>query len=444
MSTKFADYLNTDEAKAADCALDYLDGEQEEELIEVLNHPNKGRKDWKEQGMIPRWRNITKMIVQKSGLLFDDGAPVIELQTPDTDITNVEATKKFVTMLEDLQWEEFYNNMDQVVRLLKTALVLVQWDPETNKPVIDALHKANCEVILKKNNKDIDTLIYKTGEYETDAGEVETFRVFTDTLIQDITSDERGNESITLSVPNPYGIIPVAVWHDTATPRVEFWNYPGTELVSLNEMYNLHLTDSEFAASWAKRATLFTNATMPVEYSDTQGSGMSQFRPGMQPTGPGIIGGPGKVIQIETQGLQNVLLEYKSPQVDLKPIDDMFKAWIRDFAADWSVNVQIDGSGSATSGFQLVVEEIDNLQLRKKRQRQCEAHLKRFYEVFKLVCFVGGGIVFPDDVELEVTFSDPGLPVNQKEQEEVWSIRIKEGRASRVDYFMAVEGMTKE
>ena len=97
-----------------------------------------------------------------------------------------------------------------------------------------------------------------------------------------------------------------------------------------------------------------------------------------------------------------------------------------------------------TSGFQLVVEEIDNLQLRKKRQRQCEAHLKRFYEVFKLVCLVGGGIIFPDDVELEVTFSDPGLPVNQKEQEEVWSIRIKEGRASRVDYFMAVEGMTKE
>ena len=304
MSDKFADYLNTDDAKDADCALDYLDGDQEEELVEVLNDPNKGRKDWKEQGMIPRWRNLTKMIVQKSGLLFDDGPPVIELQTPDTDNTNVEATKKFQMLLEDLQWSEFYNNVDQVVRLLKTALVLVQWDPEINKPVIDCLHRANCEVILKKNNKDIDTLIYRTSETE----DGQNLRVFTDTLIQDIFCDNRGNEIIMMSVPNPYGMIPVAVWHDTATPRVEFWNYPGTELISLNEMYNLHLTDSEFAASWAKRATLFTNATLPVDYSATSGTGTDQFRPGSKSSAPGIIGGPGKVIQVETQGGEAVYL----------------------------------------------------------------------------------------------------------------------------------------
>ena len=32
----------------------------------------------------------------------------------------------------------------------------------------------------------------------------------------------------------------------------------------------------------------------------------------------------------------------------------------------------------------------------------------------------------------------------EKSNEEVWSIRIKEGRASRIDYFIEVKGMSKE
>lgn len=449
MSDKFADYLNTTDAKEADCALDYYDGDQEEQLISVLDDPMSGRRDWRQQGMIPRFRNITKMIVEKSGLLFDNGAPKLELEVPETDIVDVPNTKKLTNILDQVQWTEFYNNVDAVVRLLKTALVLAQWDPESNSLVLDCLHRANCEVILKTNNRDIATLIYRTSEFESEdefnPGKCQTLRVFTETLVQDIYVDPKGNETITLSIPNPYGIIPVAVWYDTNVPRCEFWCEANLDIVNLNEMYNLHLTDSEFAASWAKRATLFTNAKIHQEDGGapvvTQHYG--QQLPRFTNSKPGIIGGPGKVIQLDTMGVDNVLLEYKAPNIDLKPIDDMFKAWISDFAADWSVNIKT-GNGTAESGFALVVEEIDNLQLRKKRQRQCEAHFKRFYQVLRVVLLVGAGIALPEDHELEVEFEDPQLPVNQKEQEDVWTIRIQQGRATRVDYFMAVLGMTRE
>jgi ABC-type amino acid transport substrate-binding protein len=44
---------------------------------------------------------------------------------------------------------------------------------------------------------------------------------------------------------------------------------------------------------------------------------------------------------------------------------------------------------------------------------------------------------------LFIEFSKPELPVDEKASEEVWTMRIDSGRASRVDYFMAVMGMSR-
>lgn len=147
--------------------------------------------------------------------------------------------------------------------------------------------------------------------------------------------------------------------------------------------------------------------------------------------------GPSSVIKVETNSQSDVFLEFKGPEVDLQPIDDMFNRWVRDFAADWSVNVK-SGSGTANSGFQLVVEEIDNIQLRMRRQKMFEAAFRRMYKI------IAKQVGLNENLELFITFSEPYLPVDQKQEEEVWTLRIDNGRASVIDYLMARENLTHE
>jgi hypothetical protein len=147
------------------------------------------------------------------------------------------------------------------------------------------------------------------------------------------------------------------------------------------------------------------------------------------------------VVKIEGD---NIFLEYKGPDVVLTPIEEIFSKWVHDFAADWSVSLQTSCDGGATSGFQLIVEEMPNLELRKQRQKMFEAGFNRLYTVIAFVTQNIPGINLPLDGYLDVIFSAPALPFDEKAVEDVWSRRIIEGRASRVDYFMEVKGMSKE
>lgn len=441
MAEKITDLLNTEDAKDAYKALDFYDGEQKEWMEKFLNCPQKGRKDWKKRGIVPRTRNIVKMIVDKSGLLFNDKPPVLNVYSGDS--VNEEASAKLQELLETSDWIEFFTNFDAVVRLLKTGIILVQYDTESQSLVLDILHRGNAAVVLNKNNKQINTLVYRTeGDHDS---EEQRYRVWDDNLVTDILVNKAGNEIVESQMDNPYGFVPAAVFYDTNTPRTEFWNVIPDDLVSLNEMYNMHLTDSEFAASWSKLKTLFTNCRIDAMSADTVVAEVYNSNlPRMVPDQSAIIGGPSRVIQLDTMGVDNPFVEYKGPDINLEPIDQMFTRWIRDFASDWSVNVKAEGNGSVDSGFKLIVEEIDNLQLRKKRQRMFEAGFKRLYTTIKKVMNTVYGNYFAEETELFVEFAQPILPVNQKDEEDVWSVRIATGRASRVDYFMTVHGLSKE
>lgn len=441
MTDKITDLLNTEEAKDAYKALDYYDGEQKEWMEELLSCPHKGRKDWKKRGLIPRTRNITKMIVDKSGLLFNDKPPTLNVYVGDN--VDEAASAKLQELLETADWIEFFTNFDSVVRLLKTGIVLVQYDKESKSLILDILHRGNCAVILNRNNKQINTLIYRT-EGDSDS-EHQRYRVWDEAQITDILVNKAGQEIVESQTDNPYGFIPVATFYDTNTPRTEFWNNIPDDLISMNEMYNIHLIDSEFAASWSKLKTLFTNCRIDAGTAGTVVAEVYNSNlPRMVPDQSSIIGGPSRVIQLDTMGVDSPFVEYKGPDIDLEPIDMMFSRWIRDFASDWSVNVKSEGTGSADSGFKLIVEEIDNLQLRKKRQRMFDAGFKRMYTVIKRIMNTVYGNYFPEDSELFTDFAQPILPVNHKDEEEVWSVRIATGRASRVDYFMTVYGLSKE
>lgn len=438
-----AELFESKEAVLTDTILDMYSGKQDKHMTKILNSP-AGRKDWQSRGIQVRHRNIMKMIVDKSGLLFSDKAPVLTVYDSKSDITPDEGQTAFLKeQLDQVDWIEFFTNFDSILRMLKTALVLVQYDVEAKSLVLDILTQENSYVVAKSNR--IDTLIYKVAEREDE--EVIEFRVFTKDLIQDILVNEKsGEESIIQSIPNPFGIIPVTAFHDTNIPVFEFWNVIPTDLLQINEIYNLNLIDSEYAASWAKLKTLFTNCKI-VTAEDMQMETVMPYGsvlPRMAPTQGALIGGPSKVIQIDTMGVDSPFIEYKGPEVNLEPIDSMVNKWVSDFAADWCVNVKMAGQGTADSGFKLIVEEMDNLELRKQRAKMFEAGFARLYQVIKAVVnsYVPG--TYSEESVCYAKFAAPNLPIDIKLQEEVWSRRIAEGRASRIDYFIEVYGMTKE
>jgi hypothetical protein len=446
--TKFVNLFDRDARKMATKVLDYYDGQQSPYLEEILK---KIRRNAMESGMTARSRNIVRMIADKSGMLFSGKPPVLEVavdNSRDQDVTDDAQTATALEYFESADWIEFFTNFDIVVRLLKTALVMVYWVAETNTIKFITLDQHNSAVHYDQNTGEIDTLIYSTGQTVDDQGNVlDNYRIWSETLIQDIIVDAQGEERIVHVEDNPYGEIPVAVFHDTNIPRENFWNSIPNDLVEINEIYNIHLSDSEYAAAWNKHQTAITNATIKADDSSPdfveKQLYLNPLTRRVQAGGPAAIGGPGRIIELETVGGVAPYFEYKGPNANLLPMDDMVKNWVIDFAQDWSVNASMAGNGSADSGFKLVVMEMPNLELRKKRQRMMEAGFERLFEIVKLVVNKWNPGTFTDSAELEVSFGNPELPIDEKLNEEVWSRKIAEGRASRVDYFMEVKGMTQ-
>lgn len=445
---EYAELIDTDKAKFVKKALDYFDGLQEPHMINLLNSYGIGRTNWQTRGIIPRFRNLTKMVVEKSGMLFNGNEPTIEIYTDATELTDDQVqTEAYIEILEKAGWIDTFINLDQVVRLTKTGCLLINYDGETDNLIFDILHRGNCEVVINPNNREIMMIVYITGEYANSR----SFRVITKDVYCDFNVDNNGAVADVTEQANPFGIVPVVPFYDTQKPRMGFWVEAPKDLVSINEMYNIHLTDSEFAAKWEKYPTLFTNLTPSSNARNVETYNSDTTSPstravlgfGNGTASAGNVGGPDRMIQMDGQGVDNPFIDYKSPHVDLKALDEVFNQWVRDFAYDWSVRVKTSGDGTATSGFQLVVEEIDNLELRKQRQRMFEAGMEKMYETIRTIWNATHGQVFTQESVSCVEFADPILPVDAKAQEETWTIRITEGRASLVDYFMETKGYTR-
>jgi hypothetical protein len=438
---EFVDMLNTDKAVDACKSLCYLDGQQECELVKLLNDPTKGRSKWRERGLIPRFRNLTKMVIEKSGLLFKDAPPMLEVFDAGMVNTNENATALLNELLTQVEFNEFGSNFDSVLRLLKTAIILVQWDAEEKHWCFDVLHRGNCEVIIDPRSRKPIGMVHRTSD--------NTYCVWTMDEVIELTQGDH-SLGITNREVNPYGLIPIAVFYDTNTPRTGFWVEQDKSLVNLNEMVNLHITDSEYSILWSKMSTLFTNmrpsggGSESIEIAEVYNSPLPRIVPASAQS-PGYLAGPGQAVVLDSMGVDNPFIRYENPNIDIKPLNEVVDSWIKGYAGDWSVRIEVAGQGRAQSGFQLIVEESDNLDLRKSRQRMFESGFKRLYRVLAAVFNTATGVTaFPADSQLFAQFDDPVLPIDIQVQETVWAQRILEGRATEIDYFKVVYGLTEE
>lgn len=438
----FKKLFQTEESKFVRKALDFYDGNQLSYVIQTLSDKNFGRRDWQEKGMRPMYRNITNMIVQKSGLLFINGKPNIQIYTTDVENPDINQTAYLNGIYDEVYWHEFMINLDSITRLIKTTFVLQQFNPNTNSIIFDILHKGNCYLRVEPITNTPTYMVYIVSQNDNET----YYREFDNNIIKDWVCiiDKFGNEKYELlnTQPNPYNTIPITVCYDTNLPRTGIFVDIPKDLVLLNEAYNMQLTDLEYASSWVIHQTLFTNCEILNQVQDSVNTVQewNSLLPRQRVQTSGVVGGLGSIVHIDTQGVENPFVEYKGPQFDLTGPQSLFNTWIKDFAYDWSVRVKIAGDGTANSGFQLVVEEMDNLELRKQRQRMFEISIERMVKLTASIWNTHFPNTFSPELDIDVEFTDPKLPYDTKEQEEIWKMKLEARLLTPIDYYQYVMG----
>lgn len=401
--------LKNKNAVAAQVARGLYTGEQKELTIKYLDDPHTGVKSWREQKIVPICRNVVEQIIDKSGLLFKDGIPAFSL----TKKNKVHEASKYITEFVDFyDFQSKIQALDTTVRLLKSAILLIGWDVEESIFTFDILHHGNSFVIYDGKLRP-QTLIHRTGN--------KSFQVITKDYFIDLVETDVGEIKFVGQQDNTFGMIPIAVFHDKNAPIYGALHNVDTMLSDFNLALNKQLSLLDYSLAWKQQSTLFSNVRLPDN----------------------LVMGPGAVVEVEqVDASMNVFIEYRTPEIDINSINDILVNWCNLVASAYSVRLESDSS-NITSGFQLVVKENGNLELRKERQRPFEAGFNKMWQVMQGIIKIVKNIDL-SQYNFVVNFPTPSLPINEKEVEEIWSIRIDNKRATVKDYLMEVKGLSSD
>lgn len=459
----FEDF-GTPQAVLAQKLVDFYEGHQVQYISRALDGYDGGfgkREDWRIRGFIPRTRNITKPIVEKGATLYQKPVKFEILPAGDPTAKPV-VDAKYNEILMACDAQEFYKTVDVFTRLLKATCVLQQKHIEGPRDTVDGmyrfdstkgdlmvpelLHRGNSVVVMNKTRTYIIELAFLTLNSPND--EIWGYRYINQDIIRDVLV-KSGQPATVAEVPNGDGVVTASMRYDTGKPRTGVWPRVPEDLPSFQMLVNLHLTDLEFALATGKSQKLVLKNADIVRYdspipavttireTNDEGRGNTLIPPGQKTEA--VIGGIGSVLSLKSG--KNATLapaaEYIGPTVDLAAHDAVIRSLIDDLASDWCVKLKLAGMGHATSGFQLVVEEIDNLTLREQRAQSAQAAHRREYDITR--------ILYPELTEgaLQVIFASSSLPVNKLEQQNLWEQKVAAGFASVVDYLEAEEGLSE-
>ena len=276
-------HFDNDEVRQTMKSLNYLDNNIFTETETLLNEQ---RPNWKEKGMAIVARNIVTRIIEKSGLVFDDELPLQVLGQDNL-------TSAYKELLKKSDFHDIAVNLDRVVRLIRTAFLLIQ--KVGDNYYFDVLHRGNAHIEYDSITKEPILLVHRIDK--------ENFRVWTSTEINDYIEEDQKEPVLKHTEKNPLGIIPVAVFHDTISPRNRTHNFVPRDLIQLNERLNLHIIETEFLGSWAINQTLFTNVELSGTHPDQNYEILQRKQSTSTPEPNKIVGGPDAVIYMDTSGV---------------------------------------------------------------------------------------------------------------------------------------------
>lgn len=397
---KLQNNIKSDAVQTAQVAVDYLENNL---LCHMKALLKKHLEKWESRGFVPIYENPTKILIDRSAKSYKE--PPKRSVTLNNEV-NEGLTETYNDLLRDTNLNFITQDLDARARLLKASMLLVQVDDETGIINLSVLSRNNSDIIYNRKTGVAEGLIYTAGLVGMNGGQV--FHIWTPDNIYDLEGDK-----VTGQMSNPYGIIPVAVLNDTRPPLGCLWQYPSWEqLIQLSDGVNLFNTEALFNARYGMVGSPVTNMDIP----------------------DGFVRGIDAPIKAGSDGGETPFFEFASPTANITE----FMAWMKPFreqvADEWGVNLSIAGSGTADSGFKLVVQEFENIELRQTRIVAAKQFENDLYKVFAAMSQVHDWGL-PLDATGVADFVEPNLPVNKTEDWTIASAQIALGLLSPEDYW---------
>jgi hypothetical protein len=290
-------------------------------------------------------------------------------------------------------------------------MLLPQVDQDTGIINLSVLSRNNSAVKFNRVTGMLEGLIYTAGVVGLNGGQV--FHIWTPDEIIDLEGDK-----VVGKEPNPYGIIPVAILNDKRPPLGDLWKYATWEqLIQLSDGVNLFNTEALFNARYAMVGSPVTNMEIPE----------------------GTVRGIDAALALKSTGAETPFFEFAAPTANVTE----FMAWMNPFreavADEWGVNLNVGGTGSADSGFKLIVEEFENIELRQTRIVAAKQFEQDLYQVFAIMGQVHTDWNLDVNAECMADFQEPALPVNKTEDWMISKEQLALGIISPEEYWKMLD-----
>jgi len=233
---------------------------------------------------------------------------------------------------------------------------------------------------------------------------------------------------------NPYdGNIPVVIVRKLETEDDDYWGQFGADLVESFEQANLQLGNlNEIIFFQAHGQPLGINLG-------------ANARGGTIPIGPK---NPWFVDRVKNDDV-TPSLSFPKPDADIQEVQGYI---------DWLIKMVSSTYGLPPSAWQLEEKRLsgfakllDNIELLEMRDDEAPMWVRVEKDLFENSRMVynrwaeeSGNEPVPEDIDLEVTFSDMSFPQSPEEELQEWMLKFKLGLASPVQYFMEKEGLNEE
>lgn len=383
------DRLKSKDVVSAQKFIDYLHNDMLTHLETVLA---KHIKKWDRRGFHPIYENPVRILIDRSAKTYKE-RPKRNIYTQAGEFSQ-QLTDRYEELLEKTDINFIMQDVDSRARGLNTALVMPNYDKDTDSLLMSVLSRNNCDVIINTITRQIDSLVYTAFSTGKEGGQM--FHFWTPDRIIDL-EDTEGGLKVRGNMANPYGFVPAPMLHDSRPPLGRLWKYPGWEqLIQFSDGLNLFNTETLFNARYASVGSPITNLELP----------------------DGFVLGIDAPLSANTNDGSDPFFEFRTPTVNLEGIMGWLNKFKEAIADEWGVNLKFAGGSIADSGFKLVVEEFENIELRQKRIVAAKVFERDLYKTL-------AGMSEIENFGLDKTarcfadFKEPALPVNNTEE---WTI----------------------
>lgn len=388
--------LSDVDAQNANKLIDYKNFDIHKHLEDLLNEETPKQRT---MGIIPRYGNLVNEFIKDTPSITSE-------------VFTINCSDKMKDYLNRSQFMSFLQELESYLKIMNSVIVVVQYNQNEDNFNFDIIHRGN--MMYVEDESGITELAYKVGEWN-DRIEDKIYsmqRVQTKDVVYEVLEEDRAVQVVN-EYQNNYNQIPIQMFYYTSIPYRNKFTKPHTDLLSIADTYNLHLTYISFTSKQNKFATLFTNGKLPEDY----------------------IVSPNSVVEIE-QYDKDVYLEFKSPGVDLKTEYELLNGFVDRF---YERSFITTSTSNIRSGIQLYLYDK---RMKKSMNNIIEVFKKctinLLNEIVRQISIFKGQTETIDNVDIKIhDFIDP------ESYEKVQTERIENGRASIVDYLMESHNLTE-